>query len=103
MKKLLLILMIGVVFMSCAKEDKVAVISTKFGNMIVEFYDDVAPMHVESFKILADEGYFNKTTFHRVIPGFVIQGGDPNSKDDDRMNDGTGGRAGKIFWYWTGG
>ena len=97
MKKLLLILMIGVVFMSCAKEDKVAVISTKFGNMIVEFYDDVAPMHVESFKILADEGYLNKTTFHRVIPGFVIQGGDPNSKDDDRMNDGTGGRAGKFF------
>ena len=97
MKKLLLILMIGVVFMSCAKEDKVAVISTKFGKMIVEFYDDVAPMHVESFKILADEGYFNKTTFHRVIPGFVIQGGDPNSKDDDRMNDGTGGRAGKFF------
>ena len=97
MKKLLLILMIGVVFMSCAKEDKVAVISTKFGNMIVEFYDDVAPMHVESFIILADEGYFNKTTFHRVIPGFVIQGGDPNSKDDDRMNDGTGGRAGKFF------
>ena len=43
------------------------------------------------------EGYFDGTTFHRVIPGFVIQGGDPNSKDDDRMNDGTGGRAGKYF------
>ena len=54
-------------------------------------------MHVESFKILAEEGYFDGTTFHRVIPGFVIQGGDPNSKDDDRMNDGTGGRAGKYF------
>ena len=65
--------------------------------MVVEFYDDVAPMQVESFKILADEGYFDGTTFHRVIPGFVIQGGDPNSKDEDRMNDGTGGRAGKFF------
>ena len=98
MKKLVLIISIfGVVFMSCAKEEKVAVISTQFGDMIVEFYEDVAPMHVESFKILADEGYFDKTTFHRVIPGFVIQGGDPNSKDDNRMNDGTGGRAGKYF------
>lgn len=97
MNKLLSILTIGVVFMSCAKEEKVAIISTKFGDMVVEFYDDVAPMHVESFKILADEGYFDGTTFHRVIPGFVIQGGDPNSKDDDRMNDGTGGRAGKFF------
>ena len=97
MNKLLSILTIGVVFMSCAKEEKVAIISTKFGDMVVEFYDDVAPMHVESFKILADEGYFDGTTFHRVITGFVIQGGDPNSKDEDRMNDGTGGRAGKFF------
>ena len=98
MKKLVFTISIfGVVFMSCAKEEKVAVISTQFGDMIVEFYEDVAPMHVESFKILADEGYFDKTTFHRVIPGFVIQGGDPNSKDDNRMNDGTGGRAGKYF------
>ena len=97
MNKLLSILTIGVVFMSCAKEEKVAIISTKFGDMVVEFYDDVAPMHVESFKILADEGFFDGTTFHRVIPGFVIQGGDPNSKDEDRMNDGTGGRAGKFF------
>ena len=97
MNKLLSTLTIGVVFMSCAKEEKVAIISTKFGDMVVEFYDDVAPMHVESFKILADEGYFDGTTFHRVIPGFVIQGGDPNSKDEDRMNDGTGGRAGKFF------
>ena len=84
MNKLLSILTIGVVFMSCAKEEKVAIISTKFGDMVVEFYDDVAPMHVESFKILADEGYFDGTTFHRVIPGFVIQGGDPNSKSDAR-------------------
>ena len=97
MKKLLLILMIGVVFMSCAKEDKVAVISTKFGNMIVEFYDDVAPMHVESFKILADEGYFNKTTFHRVIPGFVIQGGDPNTKGANKASYGTGGHSAKYY------
>ena len=83
--------------MSCSKDQKVAVISTKFGDMVVEFFPDVAPKHVENFQILAEEGYYNGTTFHRVIPGFMIQGGDPNSKDLDRMNDGTGGRAGKFF------
>ena len=83
--------------MSCEKDNDVAVITTSYGDMVIEFYPDVAPMHVESFIILAKEGYFDGTTFHRVIPGFVIQGGDPNSKDDDRMNDGTGGRAGKYF------
>ena len=51
----------------------------------------------DSFKALADEDYFDNTAFHRVIPGFVIQGGDPNSKGDDRMRWGSGGRAGKFF------
>tara|TARA_B100000427_G_scaffold13487_1_gene10784 strand:+ start:198 stop:797 length:600 start_codon:yes stop_codon:yes gene_type:complete len=97
MKKIIIFLMLGSVFMSCTKEENVAVISTKFGDMVVEFYPDVAPMHVESFTILANEGYFDGTTFHRVIPGFVIQGGDPNSKNDDRLTHGTGGRAGKFF------
>ena len=83
--------------MSCEKDNDVAVITTSYGDMVIEFYPDVAPMHVESFITLAKEGYFDGTTFHRVIPGFVIQGGDPNSKDGDRMNDGTGGRAGKFF------
>ena len=83
MKKILSILIFGAVFMSCSKEEKVAVISTQYGDMVLEFYEEVAPMHVESFKTLADEGYFDNTAFHRVIPGFVIQGGDPNSKGDD--------------------
>ena len=65
--------------MSCEKDNEVAILSTSYGSMVIEFYPDVAPMHVESFKILAEEGYFDGTTFHRVIPGFVIQGGDPNS------------------------
>ena len=96
-KPFILIFLIGVLLMSCSKDQKVAVISTKFGDMVVEFFPDVAPKHVENFQILAEEGYYNGTTFHRVIPGFMIQGGDPNSKDLDRMNDGTGGRAGKFF------
>ena len=97
MKKIISLIWIGVLFMSCAKDNDVAVISTPFDDMVVELYPEVAPYHVENFQILANEGYFDGTTFHRVVPGFMIQGGDPNSKDNDRMNDGTGGRAGKYF------
>jgi len=94
---LLTLLVIGVLFMSTEKENNVAVISTNFGDMVVEFYPDIAPMHVESFMTLANEEYFNGTTFHRVIPGFMIQGGDPNSRNENRATHGTGGRAGKFF------
>ena len=94
---ILIFLVIGVIIMNYDKESKVAVISTKYGDMIVEFYPDVAPMHVESFVALANEKYFDGTTFHRVIPDFVIQGGDPNSKLENRSLHGTGGRAGKFF------
>jgi len=90
-------LIIGVMIMSCEKELEVGVISTQFGDMIVEFYEESAPKHVESFKLHTQNGYFDSTTFHRVIPGFMIQGGDPNSKDDDRSNDGIGGNAAKYF------
>ena len=103
---LLTLLVIGVLFMIIEKENNVAVIekennvaviSTNFGDMVVEFYPDIAPMHVESFMALANEEYFNGTTFHRVIPGFMIQGGDPNSRNENRATHGTGGRAGKFF------
>jgi peptidyl-prolyl cis-trans isomerase B (cyclophilin B) len=74
-----------------ADTDQVAVIETKFGNVVIEFYEPDAPKTVANFVKLAKEGFYNGTTFHRVIPGFMIQGGDPNSKDDDRSNDGRGG------------
>ena len=94
---LLTLLVIGVLFMTTEKENNVAIISTNFGDMVVEFYPDIAPMHVESFMALINEEYFNGTTFHRVIPGFMIQGGDPNSRNENRATHGTGGRAGKFF------
>ena len=94
---ILIVLTIGVFIMNYEKETEVAVISTKYCDMIVELYPDVAPMHVESFVALANEKYFDGTTFHRVIPDFVIQGGDPNSKLENRSLHGTGGRAGKFF------
>ena len=62
--------------------NEVAVITTSLGVMVVEFYPDVAPKHVENFKKLARSGFYDGTAFHRVIPGFMIQGGDPNTKND---------------------
>ena len=86
------------IFLSCVqKPEEYAVIDTEEGQIVLQFFPDVAPKHVESFKILARDGYFNGTSFHRIVPGFVIQGGDPNSKDGDRYNDGLGGRAGKYY------
>lgn len=67
------------------------VIETQFGRIVFGFFPDVARNHVANFKKLAKTGFYDGTTFHRVIPGFMIQGGDPNTKDDDRRNDGRGG------------
>ena len=63
------------------KKQPRAVIKTKFGEMEIKFFQDVAPKHVENFIKLAKSGFYNGTIFHRVIPGFMIQGGDPNTKD----------------------
>lgn len=77
--------------MSEGKEE-VAVIKTRHGDMVIKFFPEVAPKHVESFKKLTKDGFYDGTAFHRVIPGFMIQGGDPNSKDPDaRHLHGTGG------------
>ncbi len=68
-----------------------AVIETKFGNIELRFFPDVAPNHVNNFIELAKKGFYDNTTFHRAIPGFMIQGGDPNSKGPDRSKYGIGG------------
>jgi peptidyl-prolyl cis-trans isomerase B (cyclophilin B) len=68
-----------------------AVIETKFGNMEIRFFPDVAPKHVNNFIELAKKGFYDGTIFHRVIPGFMIQGGDPNSKSPDKSQHGMGG------------
>jgi peptidyl-prolyl cis-trans isomerase B (cyclophilin B) len=70
-----------------------AIIETKFGEIELEFLNDKAPGHVKNFLDLARKGFYDGTTFHRVIPGFMIQGGDPNTKDTKapRAQHGTGG------------
>ncbi len=76
-----------------APASEIAVIETKFGNIELEFFEDKAPGHVKNFKTLAKTGFYNGTLFHRVIPGFMIQGGDPNTKNPDRSMHGMGGHS----------
>jgi len=68
-----------------------AIIHTKFGDITLKFFPDVAPNHVNNFIQLAQKEFYNGTTFHRVVPKFVIQGGDPNTRDPDRSKHGMGG------------
>jgi peptidyl-prolyl cis-trans isomerase B (cyclophilin B) len=80
-----------------ASTKEVAVIKTTAGEMVIEFWPDVAPKTVENFKTLAKKGFYDGTAFHRVIKGFMIQGGDPLTKDasaEDRW--GTGDPGYKI-------
>ena len=65
---------------------EVAIIKTTEGEMVLEFYPDVAPNHVENFKKLAKKGFYDGQCFHRVIKGFMIQGGDPNTKDESKKD-----------------
>lgn len=77
--------------------NEVAVIKTSEGDMVVQFWNDAAPNTIENFKKLARSGFYEGTIFHRVVKGFMIQGGDPNSKDPAKENKyGEGGPGYKI-------
>ena len=81
----------------CSMHNEIAVIKTAEGEMVLEFWPEVAPKTVESFKTLARKGFYDGTCFHRVIKGFMIQGGDPLTKDDARQQQwGTGGPGHKV-------
>ncbi len=72
------------------------VVETTLGDMTIALNDSAAPKHAANFRKLAAEGYYDSTTFHRVIPGFMIQGGDPNSKSGERHTHGIGGPEYRI-------
>ncbi len=72
------------------KKNPMVLISTKFGDIEIRFFPDLAPRHVDNFLNLIKMKFYNGTTFHRVVPGFLIQGGDPLSKEPDRNLHGTG-------------
>lgn len=100
-------LFFGITLVSCEKEEdddgntpgepkeQLIQISTAHGDMIIWLWDTTS-LHKSNFLALADTGFFDGTTFHRIIDDFVIQGGDPNSKDSDPNNDGSGGPGYRI-------
>lgn len=79
-----------------AESDDLVVLETQLGTITVELFDEDAPAHAENFRILADSGSYNSTLFHRIIPGFMIQGGDPNTIDGDPSTWGQGGPSGSV-------
>jgi peptidyl-prolyl cis-trans isomerase B (cyclophilin B) len=82
---------------SANSQNEVAVIKTSEGDMVVQFWTDAAPNTIENFKKLAKQGFYNGTIFHRIVKGFMIQGGDPNSKDPSKeAKYGDGGPGYKI-------
>ena len=103
MKSLILVfvLLSSVVFAADEKKEEktpmnssneLAVIKTSEGDMVMQFWTDAAPNTVENFKKLARQGFYDGTIFHRIVKGFMIQGGDPNSKDPAKENSyGQGG------------
>ena len=90
-RNLVVIFLSTLLLTAVVSAQEIAVIETKFGKIEVQFFKDKAPGHVKNFKDLAKKGFYDGTIFHRVIPGFMIQGGDPNTKSDDRSNHGMGG------------
>jgi peptidyl-prolyl cis-trans isomerase B (cyclophilin B) len=77
--------------MQFQKQDPRITITTRLGDIKIRLYSDAAPRHVENLINLVKIGFYDGTTFHRVVPGFIIQGGDPLSKHPDRLLHGTGG------------
>jgi peptidyl-prolyl cis-trans isomerase A (cyclophilin A) len=92
MRKILILLSIVSVMSlsSCSEKEDVVTIYTDFGDIVLILYNET-PKHKENFIKLAKDGFFDGLTFHRVMVGFMIQGGDPNSKNDNPNDDGVGG------------
>ena len=90
-RSLVVVFLSVILFSAAASAKEIAIIETNLGKIEVEFFEDKAPGHVKNFKDLAKKGFYDGVTFHRVIPGFMIQGGDPNTKNNDRSNHGMGG------------
>jgi len=96
--RILSILLVALLMTACSKSkpDEVVVLKTELGTIYIDVYEHETPLHASNFKRLASSGQLVGTYFHRVVPGFVIQGGDPNTKNDDRGDDGYGGIGERI-------
>ncbi|MCF7801905.1 MAG: peptidylprolyl isomerase [Candidatus Marinimicrobia bacterium] len=76
--------------------DTLAILETSYGRVVVDLFEETAPLHAENFKNLVRRGTLKGTYFHRIIPNFVVQGGDPNTLNDSREDDGMGGIGERI-------
>jgi len=77
-------------------DDKLVVLETNLGDLVIEFFPDDAPNHVANFINLTESGFYDGVLFHRIIPGFMIQGGDPNTINGDPNTWGTGGPSTNV-------
>ena len=103
MNKLLLIFSLSLILIGTGSyafaeyiDDPVVILETNSGNIVIEFFSLDAPNHVKNFIGLVSSGYYDDTLFHRVIPGFMIQGGDPNTINGDPNTWGQGGPDNRI-------
>ncbi|NND86267.1 MAG: peptidylprolyl isomerase [Nitrosopumilus sp.] len=102
MKIILLLVIFSIIFTSLGyqafaqSDDKVAVLETNLGTIVIEFFPEDAPKHVENFISLTESGFYDGTLFHRIIPNFMIQGGDPNTISGDPNTWGIGGPSGNV-------
>lgn len=79
-----------------ATPEELVVLDTTKGRIVIRLFDQDAPKHCQSYRSLVRKGFYDGTFFHRLVDGFVIQGGDPNTKDSDETNDGMGGPGYKL-------
>ena len=97
MKKILIMISLSLLLISLGNQsfaqsdDRLVILHTNLGKIVIEFFPNDAPNHVVNFIKLSENGFYDGTIFHRIIPGFMIQGGDPNTKDGDQSTWGTGG------------
>jgi cyclophilin family peptidyl-prolyl cis-trans isomerase len=100
--KITTLLILLALLLGCSKKDTTPAdeyvkMETSLGTIVIDLYEAETPLHAANFKKLAEEGAYEGIYFHRVIPGFVVQGGDPLTRDnDDRKDDGTGGIGERI-------
>ena len=102
MKKILIIISLSLLLINLGNQsfaqsdDKLVILHTNLGKMVIEFFPNDAQNHIANFIKLSENGFYDNTIFHRIIPGFMIQGGDPNTKDGDKSTWGTGGPGNSV-------
>jgi peptidyl-prolyl cis-trans isomerase B (cyclophilin B) len=91
MKTLILALAISLSIAGCSMKGHDVILETNYGTIEIQLFDDAAPVSSENFRKLVSEGFYDSLQFHRIVPGFVIQGGDPNTRTPNKLMYGQGG------------